>query len=433
MTHAFLLYLLKSTVYLSVFYLFFLLVMRRTTFFRFNRSVLLAGSALCLLLPLLKVTVAGTAPLSEVLSAVVVSGEEAMTGGEALPQRSGWSLAGGLLAVYAAGVAVVLLLSFRSYLQLLRLLRHTPCERLDACRLYLVDGEMPSLSWMRRIVMSRSDRQRYPAILSHEQAHVACGHSMDILLFTALTAFQWFNPLAWLVRSELKQLHEYEADERVLKQGIDATSYQLLLVKKAVGEKRFLLANGFNHSQLKNRINMMQSTPMAAGKKLLLLLVLPLVAGATLLFAESGEKLPASAAAEEIPVLQEPEKQESVSFSLVETKPAFNGGSAAEFSKWVNGQLVYPPAAKEAGIQGRVTLKFTINTEGEVVDVKVLRGVDPVLDAEALRVVSASPKWEPGRIKGKAVNVTYTFPVIFQVKGKPDTTTVQISGKEGKP
>ena len=436
MTHVFLLYLLKSTVYLSVFYLFFLLVMRQTTFFRFNRATLLAGSAVCLLLPLLKVTVAGPAPLSEVLSAAVVSGSEAVVpGGEVLPQRSGWSPAGVLLAVYAAGVAVVLALSLRSALRLLRLLRHLPAERVGGCRLYLVDGEMPSLSWMRCIVMSRSDRSRFPAILTHEQAHVACGHSIDILLFTALTAFQWFNPLVWLVRSELKLLHEYEADERVLDQGIDATQYQLLLVKKAVGEKRFLLANGFNHSQLKNRIYMIQTNPMAAWKKLFLLLVLPLVAGATLLFAESGEKAPLSLANEDIPALQEPQKQDVVPFSLVDVKPSFEGGDALAFSKWVNANLKYPEAAKDAGIQGRVTLQFTVTKDGKVENVKVLRGCDPTLDAEAVRVVSSSPDWEPGRMKGSPVNVTYTFPVVFRLSGdeakeKARTMTLQVSSRE---
>ena len=421
MTHAFLIYLLKSTVYLSVFYLFFLLVMRQTTFFRLNRAALLAGTAVCLLLPLLKVTVAGTAPLSEVLSAAVVSaGEDAAAAGQALPQRSGWSIASWVLAVYLSGVAVVLLLAMHSYWQFFRLLRHTPCERVDGCRLYLVDGEMPSLSWMRRIVMSRSDRERFPAILTHEKAHVACGHSIDILLFTALTAFQWFNPLVWLVRSELKLLHEYEADERVLDQGIDATQYQLLLVKKAVGEKRFLLANGFNHSQLKNRIRMMQTNPMAAGKKLFLLLVLPLVAGVTLLFAESGEQAPLPLADEAVPVLQEPQTQESVPFSLVQVKPGFNGGDANEFSKWVNSKLKYPDAAKRAGTQGRVTLQFTVTKEGNVENVRVLRGCDPSLDEEAVRVVSSSPKWAPGMMRGEPVNVIYTFPVIFMLRGKDE-------------
>ena len=97
-------------------------------------------------------------------------------------------------------------------------------------------------------------------------------------------------------------------------------------------------------------------------------------------------------------------------------KPSFNGGDANEFSKWVNGKLVYPEIAKENGVQGRVMLQFTVNTDGSVSNVKVLRGVDPSLDKEAVRVVSSSPKWKPGRQRDRAVKVTYTFPVIFQLR-----------------
>ena len=101
--------------------------------------------------------------------------------------------------------------------------------------------------------------------------------------------------------------------------------------------------------------------------------------------------------------------------TMVELKPSFNGGDANEFSKWVNSQLVYPEQAKEQGIQGRVTLQYTIDVDGSVKDVRVLRGVEPSLDAEAIRVVSMSPKWKPGKNGGKPVPVTYTFPVIFQL------------------
>lgn len=102
-------------------------------------------------------------------------------------------------------------------------------------------------------------------------------------------------------------------------------------------------------------------------------------------------------------------------FQLVEQKPSFNGGDANEFSKWVNAHLKYPKAAKDAGIQGRVMLQFTIAEDGTVKNVSVLRGVEPSLDAEAVRVVSSSPKWSPGKIRGKPTEVTYTFPLIFQV------------------
>lgn len=115
-------------------------------------------------------------------------------------------------------------------------------------------------------------------------------------------------------------------------------------------------------------------------------------------------------------VEEEVVEEEAIPFMLVEEKPSFMGGDANVFSKWVNERLVYPEIAKENGVQGRVTLQFTVNTDGTVSNVKVLRGVDPSLDKEAVRVVSMSPKWTPGKQRDRAVKVTYTFPVIFQLR-----------------
>lgn len=113
---------------------------------------------------------------------------------------------------------------------------------------------------------------------------------------------------------------------------------------------------------------------------------------------------------------EETVEEEAIPFQFVEEKPSFNGGDANEFSKWVNSKLVYPEIAKENGVQGRVTLQFTVNADGTVSNVKVLRGVDSSLDKEAVRVVSSSPKWKPGKQRDRAVKVTYTFPVIFQLR-----------------
>ena len=115
-------------------------------------------------------------------------------------------------------------------------------------------------------------------------------------------------------------------------------------------------------------------------------------------------------------VQEETVEEEAIPFALVEQKPSFNGGDANEFSKWVNSHLVYPEIAKENGVQGRVTLQFTVNADGNVSNVKVLRGVDSSLDQEAVRIVSQSPKWTPGKQRDRAVKVTYTFPVIFRLR-----------------
>lgn len=115
-------------------------------------------------------------------------------------------------------------------------------------------------------------------------------------------------------------------------------------------------------------------------------------------------------------VVEEVVEEEAIPFALVEEKPKFQGGDANTFSKWVNSKLVYPEIAKENGVQGRVTLQFTVGKDGKVSNVQVLRGVDPSLDKEAVRIVSSSPQWTPGKQRERAVPVTYTFPVIFQLR-----------------
>ena len=115
-------------------------------------------------------------------------------------------------------------------------------------------------------------------------------------------------------------------------------------------------------------------------------------------------------------VPEEEDTDEVIPMVIVETKPSFNGGDANEFSRWVNSRLVYPETARELGVQGRVTIQFTIGTDGRVSGVRVLKGADPLLDEEAVRVVSSSPKWTPGRQRDRAVKVSYTFPVIFQLR-----------------
>ena len=421
----FLIYIVKSTLLLAVFDAFFLLVMRRSGWFRFNRITLLAGSAACLLLPLIPFRVNRATLYSTWLEPVVVAaGDQAEPAVVATASGMSFSWQAFVLALYLLGALVALVFYVRYYGAMFRLLRRTHSESRDGYTLHLIAQETPSFSWLRHIVIARSDYERYPAILAHERAHVRCGHSVDLLLASLLTVLQWFNPLVWICRSELKLLHEYEADDFVLKQGIDATQYQLLLVKKAVGEKRFLLANGFNHAQLKNRITMMQTTTKAAWKKLFLLLLLPLLAGSTLLLAErvtpAADVIPLAEEPVVAPseVLPEPPPEEPVKYSLLEAKPRFQDGDVSQFSHWVNDNLHYPQEAVKDSLQGRVTLQFTIEKDGSVTDVHVLRGCVPVLDEEAIRVVSQSPKWTPGYINGEPVRVVYNFPVLFQLTKK---------------
>ena len=391
MAAAVLTYLLRSALYLTVFYTFFLLVLRRSSAFRFNRFTLLAGSIVCLLLPLLHITVAGPTLYSELTdrlspSAGLASAKTAASTG--LPGASGVSemptenSIGALswlrilLLLYVTGAVTVLFVEARSYLRMFRLLRRTPYERHDGCRLYLLDRDIPSFSWMHNILMSRSDYENLPAILAHEQAHVRCGHSWDLLFFGGLSILQWFNPLVWIGQGELKLLHEYEADDAVLKQGIDGVQYQKLLIRKAIGETQFLQANGFNHAQLKLRIRQMRRPATPVWQRALLLLVLPLLGGTTLLLADRSRPL------------------------LIH--------DGVEFTQWLYQEVRYPKECRDADLEGRIILDFKVDENGCLQNPKLLGKTHPRLEAEILRTMQASPLWIPMERDGKKVSIIYT-------------------------
>ena len=424
-----LLYIGRSSLYLALFYAFFLLVMRRTTFFRLNRILLLAGTLVCFLLPLLRLRTVEVpflmaGPLTETAS------EPALTVGPSAASPFPY-----LELLYIIGLIAVLVWTAVAMVRMYRTIRKGTAVRLeDGTRLVLTEADIPSFSWGRTIVMSRKDAEANPVIRLHEEAHIRKAHTLDILLFTAVTLVHWFNPLVWITLGELKLLHEYEADDAVLNHGIDATQYQLLLVRKAVGEKRFTLANGFQHAKLKNRIDMMLKTPSSGWKRLSWLAILPFLAGTMFLCNPVRARIVADQveASPEMTLTALPDTTKGLPYNEVEVKPTFLGGDVNEFARWVNGHLTYPQTAKEAGVQGRVMAQFVVNSDGKVQDVKVLRGVHPDLDAEVVRVISSSPDWTPGYVKGEPVRVTYMFPVVFKTRGDTalETNTVQVRGAQ---
>ena len=424
----FLLYIGRCSLYLALFYAFFLLVMRRTTFFRLNRILLLVGTVACFLLPVLRLRTVEV-PLLMVGPLTEAASEPGLTAGPSASSPVPY-----LELLYILGFLAVLAWTAVAMVRMYRTIRKGVATRLeDGIRLVLTEADIPSFSWGRTIVMSWKDAEQNPVIRLHEEAHIRKAHTLDILLFTAVTLVHWFNPLVWITLSELKLLHEYEADDAVLNHGIDATQYQLLLVRKAVGDKRFTLANGFQHAKLKNRIDMMLQAPSSGWKRLSWLAILPFLAGTMFLCNPVRAKVVPLETTPDQPVSVDfADTTQSVPFQLVEQKPTFQGGTAAEFSQWVNANLKYPQTAKDAGVQGRVTLQFTVYPDGSVRDTKVLRGAHPDLDAEALRVVSSSPDWTPGYVKGEPVKVTYTFPVIFQLRGDKNeqkTASIRVTGE----
>ncbi len=426
----FLIYEFKVAVALAVFSLFYRLLLSKETFHRFNRVLLLATSLMAFILPFCIIILHKTVEVPAAANSGTEAGLPAMTPDMTAGIADYLTLGAGV--IFIIGAAAVLARTAISILRIKKLVsggRRIPQE--DGTLVVLVEDKKYSpFSWMKYIVMSEEDYSSTgDGILIHEKAHIALGHSWDILFMELVTAVQWFNPAAWVLKADLTSVHEYEADEAVINAGTDMREYQFLLVRKAVSTVRYPAANNLNHSTLKNRITMMLCKRSSSLGVLKALYVIPLVCISLAVNAkteydyevvnEPDEVPVVETAAVEVaaePVADEPQKKEDpIPFQFLEKKPGFNGGDANEFSKWVNQRLVYPKEARDKNISGRVTMSFTIEKDGSLTEVKVLRGVHPLLDAEAVRVVSTSPKWTPGYQDGKPVRVTFTFPTIFML------------------
>lgn len=413
-------YSLKVAALTAVLYLLWRITLRKETLHRLNRTILLLTPVLSMILPLCVITIHRTVTSAAPEAEVAVGTFEEVA-------RSSLTAGSFVGIIYLVGVVLVLLKMAWSSWKLWNVIGEGEAHRLqDGSTLIVTEENLPPFSWMGHIVMSRED---YAAgnqeIILHEQAHIRLFHSLDILLTEILTAFQWYNPLIWMLGTDLRGVHEYEADERVLDGCANRSEYQLFLIKRAALASGLSLVSGLHSGTIRERIAMMlkSRTDRKAGLKALYIIpviVLTLIAcSKTVTETVPPEDEPYKLAYKELVSshkIYEVEEEDRVPFQLVENKPTFNGGNANEFSRWVNAHLTYPKEAKDNLIHGRVTLKFTVTKTGKVKDVKVLRGVNPLLDNEAVRVISASPDWTPGQQKGRPVDVTYTFPVIFELR-----------------
>ena len=477
----FFVYILKSSVCLAAFYLFYRLLLSRETFHRFNRVALLSILLLSCLLPLVEVTVEKQTEVHQTMMTLEqwLMLADMMNTAEAMDLQAEevtvtWIQVA--LLVYLAGILFFALRNGYSLLKLGGLLKSGRKENLSK---YTGDGEKVTLivhehdiapfSWMKYIVISKKDLdENGREILIHELAHIQNRHSWDLLVADICIFFQWFNPASWLLKQELQNIHEYEADETVIEKGVDAKQYQLLLIKKAVGTRLYSMANSFNHSKLKKRITMMLKEKSNPWAKLKYLYMLPVAAIAVTAFArpeisETAEEISAvkvndltaiveakvtktiEEAVQVSTVLKDTAKpvevkyipaevgdklQGSPVFEMVEQMPEFPGGGMSAALEYIQKNMQYPESAKENGTQGRVTVQFVIDKAGNVTEPKVLRPVDKELDAEAIRLVKSMPKWKPGMQKGQAVAVKFTMPVLFRLEGgEMKNSQVAVSSK----
>ena len=287
---AFFVYIVKSAVCLAVFYLFYRLLLSRETFHRFNRIALLGILILSCAIPFVEVTMKEPMEVSQHLltweELLLMADLNQTVAVEAAPVSAiTWREA--LLMVYLLGIVFFFLRNVWSLTRMLRLIKGSTLVRQEnGIMLITHQKEIAPFSWMKFVVISEKDlKENGEEILTHEYAHIRKKHSIDLLIADICIFFQWFNPASWLLKQELQNIHEFEADESVIAQGIDAKKYQLLLIKKAVGTRLYSMANSFNHSSLKKRITMMLKKKSNPWARLKYLYVLPLAAIAVAAFA----------------------------------------------------------------------------------------------------------------------------------------------------
>ena len=456
-------YLIKINVALMLLYGFYRLTVSRDTFFGLRRLTLWLIYAVALMVPALNLeywvrdtpTMASMANVyADTFYPVVV----------VKAQAPGITWMDMLLGIYWAGVAV---LSLRLVWQLFSIIRLAVISRkqeVEGITVHLLRGEGSPFSFFRWVFMYPStleDRQLHE-VMVHECTHVSGLHSLDTLFSELFSIACWFNPFAWLMKQEVRMNLEYLADESVLSDGNARKSYQYHLLGLAYRQPKdsTKIANNFNLLPLKKRIKMMNKRRTSEIGKAKYLLFAPL-AGTLLMVSniesvarEIGEQVPevaevqqkaeqalnadvavanpmakaeeakaaelAKAEAKASDVTAPADTTKNVVYDVTETMPQFPGGQGV-MMKYLAANIKYPASAVKAKKQGRVIVAFVIQKDGSVTNARIVKSVDPELDAEALRIVKAMPNWTPGTQDGKPVDVNYTIPVVFSLY-KEDVT-----------
>ena len=406
-------YLIKANVVLAVLFGFYQLISAGDTFFKWRRVALLTIYVLSLLLPAidLSVLVNETAPLGNILPRMAYNLPEVTV--QPTHDNFDWQQ----LAVWLyTGVALALLLRvFWQVVVVCRLAQRSERATLHGTAVCLLTGDYSPFSFFRWIFVNPDDKtpSQVQQILTHEQTHVAQWHSVDALLSQLFVAAFWFNPAAWLMRLQVRNNLEYLADRSVINGGTDKKAYQYHLLAVAYRTNVATITNNFNVLPLKKRIKMMNkqtSNPLARFKYLLFV---PL---AVALLAMNSTAMRANVQKKVVKTTKVTKKTSATDkvYEVCEQMPIFPGGDAA-LMKYLSENVKYPALAIKAQEQGRVVVSFTVEKDGAISDVKVARSVTPSLDAEAVRVVKAMPKWTPGKQGGQLVRVRYNVPVSFKL------------------
>lgn len=465
-------FILESGISLSLFALVYVLFLRKETFFKLNRFFLLGSVLFSVVLPFLRFQVFNANPvmLAEItvtpyrnlIEAVTVYGKD-LSGSIEQAILS----ADAIIFVYLTGVVFLFLRFLLRISRIGWLIKRHPVQKMNGFNLVALPQNISPFSFLNYVFLSDSLQKEtdHHKMIAHELEHVKQGHTFDVIILEILSVFQWFNPFMWMLRRAIRENHEFLADQAVLSSGINRGYYKKLLLNQYIGEK-FEIANNFNYSLIKSRIKMMSKleSPRFANWKMIFGILA--ATGLVIVFAcekkESfemphnaeeqtlkmtvqNERLKIEGAVENLQKVKQlfsnnpdfetdydslqnilllkkgndaeeiiqPETDEV--FFVVENMPEFPGGETALRNE-ITTLIEYPGIAVEDGIEGKVFVSFIVAKNGEITNAKIARGIHPALDKEALRVINSLPRWEPGKQKGQAVNVSYTVPINFALQ-----------------
>ena len=457
---------IKAAVYLAGFYLVFRLFLRKDTRFARNRAFLLISVLASFCLPAITLKsghLNGIFYLGKTLSEIIVTGDGRNTAGLSASVNS-VDIQMLIARIYFSGIIVLVMKLLSDMLILIVLIKRNKID--DKKVIYCKGFKTSGFSAMGYIFLDKSlENEEVSEIVVHERNHIEFYHFIDILLVQLITILQWFNPFIYLINRSLREIHEFQADQSCLRSGITIERYQNLLLSNVFRVRKIVITNSFSNPVfLRRRMTMMLKRPSSVLTSLKVILALPVATALLLLisafdnaggsnksditdlipstentiniykspsYKEPASAIPVKITSPSAPNLPEskPEIQKAKEinpenenrdmpteiFVVVEKMPEFPGGDAA-LMKFINDNIRYPEAAKNDGIAGRVILRFAILANGKVANTMVLKGVNPEIDNEAVRVIKSLPDWTPGMQGGKLVNVWYSVPVTFALK-----------------
>jgi TonB family protein len=414
---------IKAAIYLAGFYLVYRVFLSRDTLYGRNRTFILLSAISAMILPLITIRTNNSLEVpvfGKVLSEIFVSGDasnnSSSIAGNSVLLGYKW-----LVIIYMSGLIFFGLKLIFDFLELVYLIGTQEKGKSHIIKFHGLNTAGFS-AFGHIFVSSRLTSEEACEIIKHEQNHLNHHHSADIILIELVMLFQWFNPAIYFFSRSLRAVHEYQADEECINLGISVNNYQKLLMNQIFKSKIFTITNSFsNPSLVKKRMIMMTKQRSGSLANFKLLLVLPVIASVMFFISScSQSNNPPDKGMELAPPPPPPppvaDNRADTVFTVVDEFPVFKGGDAA-LLKYLAENTIYPEHAKKNGTQGKIIVRFAVNVDGSVDKISVLKGVDPELDIEAIRVVSTLPSFEkPGIKDGKAVPVWYMVPINYTLK-----------------